>query len=63
MAMLIDMIMHRQEPTQTSVCVRRPAALFCACRSYPMIAPKSRATHRRIMLSVVLITICLVSFL
>ena len=50
-----DTIIIRQEPTQTSMCVRKPAAQCFRSRSNPISAPKNDANESRIMISETLI--------
>ena len=52
-----ETIMIRQEPTQTSMCVRRPAAQSSRSRSSPMTLPASAAKASRATISALLIRI------
>ncbi len=56
-----ETIMIRQEPTQTSMCVRRPAAQRSRSRSSPITLPASAARASRATISALLIRIASVA--
>ena len=46
MAKLIETIMKRHEPSETSMCVRKPAGLCVISRSTPTTAPNTTAKNK-----------------